>query len=183
MFTPNCRILWGAPKLIELEIFSWPGVPCKQKPQPCAINKRNYHKPLDCRHVEIPVIPTSTCFLLFWFILGNVTCEQFSGSKPILGWAQTSVYQCAMLLDLWTCEIALLEKTKSGTDDFWSENSDLQSVCFGLCKIPFQRLLLCIHMDARAINYIYSINITLYLLEFFSLLFNLRKKCHALLCS
>ncbi|KAL2306584.1 hypothetical protein Nmel_004513, partial [Mimus melanotis] len=74
------QILWGVPKLMELEIFSWPGVPCKQKPQTCAINKPNYHKP------------------------GTI------GIKPIFGWAHISVDQCTMLLDFWTCEIALLEK-------------------------------------------------------------------------
>ncbi|KAF1558479.1 hypothetical protein FQV10_0004455, partial [Eudyptes schlegeli] len=39
----------------------------------------------------------------------NVTGEQFSGSN-ILGWAHASVDRCAVLLDLWTCETALLEK-------------------------------------------------------------------------
>lgn len=149
---------------MELEIFSWPGVPCKQKPQTCAINKPNYHKPWDCRHVEIPVILTSACFLLFWFVLGNVTCEQFSGRKPILGHTPLCIN---VLCCMTSGTVKLLSwKKKSGTDDFWSENSDLQSVCFGLCKTPFQRFLLCIHMDARAISYIYSINITLYLIYF-----------------
>ncbi|KAK4824337.1 hypothetical protein QYF61_013672 [Mycteria americana] len=39
----------------------------------------------------------------------NVTCKQFSGSN-ILGWAHASLDRCAVLLDLWTCETALLEK-------------------------------------------------------------------------
>lgn len=171
MFKPNgwcacsfpCRILWGAPMLMELEIISWPGVPCKQKTQPCAINKQNYHKPWDCRHVEIPVILTSACFLLFRFVLGNVTCEKFSGSKPILVWAHASADQCAMLLDLWTCETALLEKKSQVQKFYLSENSDLQSVHFGSHKIQ-QGFLLRIHMNARPSNYIYSINITLYLI-------------------
>ncbi|XP_054675028.1 uncharacterized protein LOC129203961 isoform X2 [Grus americana] len=39
----------------------------------------------------------------------NVTCEQFRNSN-ILGWAHASVDRCAVLLDLWTCETAFLEK-------------------------------------------------------------------------
>ncbi|KAF1672414.1 hypothetical protein FQV07_0003308, partial [Pygoscelis papua] len=39
----------------------------------------------------------------------NVTGEQFSSSN-ILGWAHASVDRCAVLLDLWTYETALLEK-------------------------------------------------------------------------
>ncbi|KAM6365997.1 uncharacterized protein FN964_002404 [Alca torda] len=39
----------------------------------------------------------------------NVSCEQFTG-RDILGWAHASVDRCAVLLDLWTCETALLEK-------------------------------------------------------------------------
>lgn len=117
MFKPNawcacslpCRILWGPPKHMGLEIFSWPGVPLQKTPQPSAINKKNYHKPWDSRHVEIPLILASACFLLNFFVLGNVTGEQFSGSN-ILGWAHASVDRCAVLLDLWTCETALLEK-------------------------------------------------------------------------
>lgn len=95
--------------LWDLKYFSGLGFPGKQKPQPCAINKTNYHKPWDSRHVEIPLILASACFLLNFFVLGNVTCEQFSGSN-ILGWAHASVDRCAVLLDLWTCETAFLEK-------------------------------------------------------------------------
>lgn len=120
---------------MELEIFSWPGGPCKQKPQPCAINKQNYHKPWDHRHVEIPVILTSTCFLLFWFILGNITCDQFSGSKPVLGWAYASVDQCAMLLDLWTCQTALLRK-KSQVEMIFHLKTVICNQ-FALCCIRF----------------------------------------------
>ncbi|XP_066849266.1 uncharacterized protein [Anser cygnoides] len=39
----------------------------------------------------------------------NVTCGKYGGSK-ILGWAHASVDRFAVLLDLWTCETALLEK-------------------------------------------------------------------------
>nr|XP_009675270.1 PREDICTED: transmembrane protein FLJ37396 [Struthio camelus australis] len=39
----------------------------------------------------------------------HVTCGQFRGSN-LLGWAHASVDRFAVLLDLWTCETALLEK-------------------------------------------------------------------------
>lgn len=117
MFKPNawcacslpCRILWGPPELMGLKSFPGLGFRGKQKPQPRAISKKNYHKPWDSRCVEIPLILACACSLLIFFVLGNVTCEQFSSSN-ILHWAHASVDQFAVQLDLWTCETALLEK-------------------------------------------------------------------------
>lgn len=114
MFTPKgwcacsfpCRILWGAPKLMELEIFSWPGVPCKQKLQLCSINKPNYHKPWDCRHVEIPVILTSACFSPFLVHLRqrNLRAIQWQQANRWLGTHLCkSMCYAAWPLDLWNC--------------------------------------------------------------------------------
>lgn len=129
--------------LWNLKSFPGLGFPASKKPQPCAINKQNYHKPWDCRHVEIPVILTSACFLLFLFVLGNVTCEQLSGSKPILGWAHASVDQCAMLLDLWTCETAFLEKKSQVQKIFGLKTVISNQFALGCIRFPFKNVSCC----------------------------------------
>lgn len=160
MFKPNawcacslpCRILWGPPKLMGLKSFPSLGFRGKQKPQPRAISKKNHHKPWDSRCVEIPLILASACSLLNFFVLGNVTCEQFSSSN-ILRWAHASVDQFAVLLDLWTCETALLEKNARYRYFSWTENGNLLSVHFRLRKVPFkQHFPRCIHTDVRVSN-------------------------------
>ena len=93
---PGALVLWLAEysgalrSLWNLKSFSGLEFPGKQKPQPCAINKKSYCKPWDSRHVEIPLILTSSYFLLSSFVLGNITCEQFSGSS-MLSWAHASM--------------------------------------------------------------------------------------------